>query len=157
MSTQLPIRDDSRQREERSVQFFRSCLPRAWTCEKPQNDYGIDLRVGIVEGNQVTGRELLVQMKSSAQVAQGETVPVRLAVSTYNHLLNQLPIAMLIKYVEVEEEAYWLLLKEIPSPPQEQKSFTVHIPRMHRLSTIDWSVIQAHVCDVHSRKLDAMR
>lgn len=156
MSTQLPIRDDSRQREERSVQFFRSCLPYAWTCEKPQNDFGIDLRVGIVEGNQVTGRELLVQLKSSAQEAQGDTVRVRLAVSTYNHLWDHLPVAMLIKYVEAEKEAYWELLKDIPKPPQEQKTFTVHIPRINRLSNIDWSVIQSHVYNVHQKKRSTM-
>ena len=63
---------------------------------------------------------------------------------------------MLIKYVEAEKEAYWELLKDIPKPPQEQKTFTVHIPRINRLSNIDWSVIQSHVYNVHQKKRSTM-
>lgn len=64
----FPIRSESHQIEEISERFFRDSLPRNWTAEKPSNDYGVDLRVDMFELNQVTGLELLVQLKASSQL-----------------------------------------------------------------------------------------
>jgi hypothetical protein len=103
------------------------------------------------------GRALVVQLKASATARQTETLPVRLAVATYNYLWNMLEVAMLVKYIAAENEAYWLLFKDIPIPPQNQKTFTVHIPRANRLSQNPWSQIEGYVEQVHGRKLSAMR
>jgi hypothetical protein len=64
---------------------------------------------------------------------------------------------MLVKFIAKENEAYWLLLKDVPAPSQNQKSFTVQIPRVHRLSQIDWGQIQSYVRGVSGRKLAAQR
>jgi hypothetical protein len=64
---------------------------------------------------------------------------------------------MLVKFVESEGEAYWLLLKDAPTPSQNQETFTVHIPKSNRLSVIAWNDIQAHVRSVTDIKLAAMR
>lgn len=157
MTIQFPIRSESHQQEEASERFFRDRLPRNWTAEKPANDYGVDLRVDLFEGNHATGLELLVQLKASAGSTDGESETVRLRVATYNLLWNKLQAAMLVKFVETEKEAYWTLFKDIPSPPQDQESFTVHIPKTNRLSSIPWPEIQEYVRSVTDRKLAAMR
>lgn len=157
MPSQFPIRSQSHQLEESSERFFRDCLPRNWTVEKPANDYGVDLRVDLFEGNQATGLELLVQLKSSEASIEGESEIVRLRVATYNLLSNKLQVAMIVKFIDSDKEAYWILFKDIPSPSQDQKTFTVHIPKANRLSAISWPDIQEYVRGVTDRKLAAMR
>ena len=157
MDRAFPIRSESHQLEEVSERFFRDCLPRNWTAEKPGNDYGIDLRVDMFEGNQATGLELLVQLKASAEPTAADTETVRLKTTTYNLLWEKLQVAMLVKYVESEKEAYWLLFRDIPTPSQDQETFTIHIPKANRISTIQWPGIQAYVRSVTDTKLAAMR
>lgn len=154
---QFPIRSESHQLEELSERFFRDCLPKNWAAEKPTNDYGVDLRVDLFEGNQATGLELLVQLKASDKSAEGESEVVRLKVATYNLLWQKLQVAMLVKFVESEKEAYWLLFKDIPSPSQDKETFTVNIPKGNRLSSASWPDIQQYVRSVTDRKLAAMR
>lgn len=157
MSIQFPIRSESHQQEEMSERFFRECLPRNWTAEKPANDYGVDLRVDLFEGKRATGQELLVQLKAAKAPTGDNCEKVSLRVATYNLLWHKLQVAMLVKFVESENEGYWVLFKDIPSPSQDKKTFTVHIPKANRLSTAPWAAIQQYVERVTDRKLAAMR
>lgn len=157
MDRVFPIRSESHQLEELSERLFRERLPRNWTAEKPGIDYGVDLRVEMFDGNQAIGLELLVQLKSSANSTAADTETVRLKTSTYNLLLEKLQVTMLVKYVESENEAYWVLFRDIPTPSQEQETFTIHIPKTNRISTIQWPDIQAHVRSVTDTKLAATR
>src|SRR6266511_1639108 len=136
-----PQRNDTHQLEELSERFFANTLPRNWRSEKPGGDYGVDLKVDVFEGNYATGLELLIQLKSA----------------TYNYLWDKLQVAMLVKYVEVENEAYWLLLSNVPEPSQDQDSFTIRIPKENRLSSIDWQRIQNYVRDVTNGKIATRR
>jgi hypothetical protein len=153
MASHFPQRPEAHQLANESEIFFRSHLPRDWTCESPPSDYGVDLRIGIVSGGQVSGKELLVQLESSAEEKPGDSVSVRLKSSTYRYLRGMLPVALLVKYVASEQEAYWLLLKDIAAPPEGQQTFTVRIPRANRLSQNPWSIIEGHIRRVHDRKL----
>ncbi len=157
MHRQFPQRTESHQLEELSERYFVNSLPRSWRCEKPSSDYGVDLRVHIFEDNRATGLELLVQLKASQTAPHAEYVTVRLKVTTYNLLNDVLPVVMLVKYIEDENEAYWLLLREIPKPNQDQQTFTVRIPKRNRLSLIDWNLRQEDVRRVTDRKLAAQR
>lgn len=157
MPIQFPIRSESHQQEEASERFFRDHLPRNWTAEKPANDYGVDLRVDLFEGNKATGLELLVQLKAAEAPSGRESETVRLRVATYNLLRQKLQVAMLVKFIESENEGYWLLFKDIPSPSQDQETFTLHIPKANRLSSAPWPEIQQYVRGVTDRKLAAMR
>ena len=153
----FPVRSETHQLEELSERFFRNALPRNWVCEKPSADYGVDLRVDLFEDNNATGLELIVQLKSSAKATDGDAEVVRLSTATYNHLRDKLQVAMLVKFVEAENEAYWLLFRSIPAPLQDQKTFSVHIPKSNRLSTIRWPEIQEHVRRFTDTKLAATR
>jgi hypothetical protein len=157
MANTLPMRAESHQLEELSVRHFRQCLPRNWIAEKPGGDYGVDLRVDLFDGNRATGLELLVQIKSSAKPAHGgrDIESVRLKRSTYNYLRDKLQVVMLVKFVESENEAYWLLLKDVSPPSTASDTFTVKIPRTNRLSQAPWADVQDYVRRVTVMKLAA--
>jgi hypothetical protein len=157
MERRFPVRSESHQLEELSQRFFRDSLPKNWTAEKLGNDYGVDLRIDLFEGNQATGLELLVQLKASAKPTGGDTEAVRLKTATYNYLWDKLQVAMLVKYIESEGEAYWLLFRDIPQPQAGQDTFTIHIPKTNRLSVIEWREVQAYVRGVTDEKLAARR
>jgi hypothetical protein len=70
-----------------------------------------------------SGLELLVQLKASSRPAEGDNETITLRTATYNYLWDKLQVVMLVKYVEAVNEAYWLLLSEVPgtvwSEPQK--------------------------------------
>ena len=136
--------------------FFKALVPPEWTCESPEDDYGVDLRLGVARDGQVTGEQLVVQLKASAKDIPGDAVSISLTVPTLNFLRNMLEVALVVKYVAEEHEAYWLLLKDFHKKPKDdQKSVTLWLPRANRLSAQPWDRIGDHVRDVHSRKLNA--
>ena len=157
MNRTFPVRSETHQLEEQSERFFRNCLPKNWTCEKPGYDYGVDLRIEIFEGEAATGLELLVQLKASQAATKGEKETVRLRSTTYNYLRDNLPVTMLVKFVAEDNDAYWLLFRDIPPPNQDNDTFSIYIPKNNRLSNIDWAEIQRHVRNVTHKKLAATR
>jgi hypothetical protein len=157
MATNLPQRPETHQLSDESVRFFRDCLPREWVCDEPKNDYGIDLRVGLTDEHFLSGESLVVQIKASETSPPGPTVAMELRVTTYNYLWNLLEVALLVRYIAAEREAYWLLLKDVNPPSQNQETFTVHVPRDHKLSQDPWHQIAEYVANIHQRKLDAVR
>jgi hypothetical protein len=109
MATRLPQRPRAHELEVQSEIYFRQNLPARWTCDKPQNDYGVDLRLGLVADGQVTGQQLVVQLKASEVANSTDYVVVRLEVTTLALLRQILEVAMLVKYIAAERESYWLL------------------------------------------------
>jgi hypothetical protein len=152
-----PKRTSTHQLEEISQRFFINSLPRNWLAEKPQGDYGVDLRVDIFEGENAIGLELLVQLKSSSEGTDDDVVKMRLNTRTYKYLWDKLAVVMLVKYIAVENEAYWLLLSDVPEPSAEKETFTINIPKINRLSSIDWQAIHQYVYMVTMRKIDTRR
>lgn len=157
MNTVYPQRPETHQLEEVSRRFFLQCMPANWVSERPADDYGIDLRVDIFEGNLATGLELLIQLKSSEQATEGETEFIILQATTYNLLKNKLQTVMLVKYSRSENEAYWILLKDTNAPQEGRSSVTIRIPKTNRLSQINWNEIQAHARNTSELKLEANR
>lgn len=132
-------------------------MPANWVSERPDNDYGIDLRIDVFEGNSATGLELLVQLKASEQETDGDTESIDLKATTCNMLRHKLQVTMLAKYSRSANEAYWLLLKDAREPEDGRASVTIRIPKANRLSQIDWHSIQEHIRNVTDVKLAAMR
>jgi hypothetical protein len=152
-----PIRGTTHVLEESSERYLRQCLPKNWIVERPSADYGVDLRVEIVDGEKAMGLELLIQLKAAEQAVSGDHETIQLKTSTYNHLWDKLQVVMLVKYVEAENEAYWLLLREVPEPDQTNKTFTVRIPKKRTLSGVNWGAIRNLVHEVTADKLTARR
>lgn len=155
---QLPQRDDNHRLEQISELFFMDNLPQTWTTHKPNPDYGVDLIVDIFDGNNATGRELLIQLKSSKQsnaTVDGQFERITLNVSTYNMLWGKLQVVMLVKYVASENQAYWQLLSEVTAPNEGRQTVSVRIPRTNVLGNLEWGSIRNYVEAVHQKKLKA--
>jgi hypothetical protein len=154
---QYPKRPRAHELETRSQRFFQNHIPDSWTCQEPQSDYGFDLRVEIFDNGQATGLVFLVQLKASDTAVQSEQESIILKISTYNYLRNTLPVVLLVKYVAPENEAYYIFLKDVPTPNEQNETFTVHIPKTNRLSTMEWESLKQYIARVTKRKLAAGR
>ncbi len=158
MTPQFPQRPRAHQLEDESETFFRRFLPHDWTCDRPQHDYGVDLLVGLANGGQINGQQLVVQLKASERAHSLDSVTVRLETATLRLIREMLQVAMLVKYVAAEKEAYWLLLKDFTVQPNPgQTTVTIRIPKGNRISAAPWDVVAQHVQAVHYRKLNANR
>jgi hypothetical protein len=156
MSIEFPQRPREHQLADESTAFFLQNLPRGWTCDRPQNDYGVDLRVGLAEDGRVNAQQLIVQLKATESAGPGESVPLVLNVTTLNYLRDMLEVALVVKYVAADKEAYWLLLKDFTAQPRKgQKTVTIRLPRTNRLTDDPWDRISAHIQAVHYKKLAA--
>lgn len=157
MPSQYPLRPHNHVIATKSERFFGNSVPADWTMNAPNHDYGVDLRVEIFERGAATPFEFLVQLKSSRESSASDTETITLRVATYNYLWDMLQVVLLVKYCEDVNEAYWLFLKDVPTPNPAQKTFTIHIPKANTLSTIDWNIIKDHVQRVSMGKLDLWR
>ena len=157
MPNKYPKRVQNHNLEELSNRFYDSCLPDNWYAYSPKNDYGVDLITDIFEGENATGLELLIQLKSTENRSEGDIERQTLRIATFNYLRDKLQVVMIVKYVHAENEAYYILLKDIPEPNQENETFTVSIPKENTLSTIDWDSIKEYVKGVTERKLAAQK
>lgn len=158
MAKSYPQRHANHSLEERSIIFFRNSLPRDWNVNTVDRDYGQDLNIEIAEEGVYRGLEFIVQMKSSNQPdTHEENENQTFRISTYNYLWDNLRVVMIVKFVESENEAYWLLLKDVPEPNQENETFTIKLPRLNTLSSIDWNEITNYVRNITNRKLRAVR
>ena len=154
----FPIRNEKHILEQKSQNYLRNNLPPDWVVNQPQHDYGQDIQIEIPEGVNLKGLELVVQLKAAKNSSGYEkTETIQLKVSTYNYLRKNLRVVMLVKYVESANKAYWLLLRDIKPPlNQNQKSFTVHIPKENMVSTTKWSQIKHLIRDITNLKLGAV-
>lgn len=158
MEHRYPQRPRAHELEDDSGNYFRRKLPLDWTCDVPQHDYGVDFRVGLAQDGRVNGQQMIVQLKAAENSDNPDYVAVKLNVRTLVLLRDMLEVAMLVKYIAAEKEAYWLLLKDFLIQPREnQKTITVRIPKTNRLSECPWVAVAEHVRSVHYLKLYANR
>lgn len=154
----FPKRHINHSIEEESIIFFRSHLPEDWNVNSVDRDYGQDLTIEICEKGVYKGLELIVQMKSSFKSDNNEETETHsMNVSTYNYLWDNLRVVMLIKYVKETEEAYWQLLRYVPSPNQDNKTMNVHFPKENKISELDWNRISNYVKKITENKLRSVR
>ncbi|MBD1364831.1 DUF4365 domain-containing protein [Mucilaginibacter sp. ZT4R22] len=153
-----PIRHGNHSLEETSVVFFRQYLPADWNVNSIDRDYGQDMNIEIAEHGSYRGLEFIVQLKASqASNELNGNERQSLNVSTYNYLWDNLRVVLLVKYIESEKEAYYILLKDVPEPNQNQESLTVYLPRTNKLSQINWDEITEYVRLITYRKIEAGR
>jgi len=139
--------------EQMSRTYFRSKLPTGWRPAEETVDYGSDERVHIRQQGEMRSLELLVQLKGSDEPNGTEYETIEINVRTFNYLENKLQVVLVVKYVASENEAYWIKLRDVPLPNQNNETMTIRIPRENKLSTIDWQAIERYVEDVQLKKL----
>ena len=158
MNKKFPVRAVSHELEELSRRFFKQHLPSGWTTTKPEDDYGIDYYVEICEDGKMAGKNFIVQLKasdSSNGIADYETI--LLETSTYNYLMGNPLVAILVKFNRQDQDAYWVFLRDIPSPSNpEQETITIRVPKINRLSKKDWFVdIVSRIATIQGIKISA--
>lgn len=153
MPRQLPMRPSSHVLEVNSRRFFDNVKPETWILEEPRRDYGIDLEVRICEEEKVTNFKFLVQLKASMNATLGDFEKVRLKASTFHLLDGELEVALLVKFVESENKAYYILLNDVPAPNENNHEFTIRIPKINILNEEAWKNIRDYVVYVTEGKL----
>ncbi len=64
----LPQRPREHVLETETEKFVSQVLPSEWLTEKRRHDYGVDLQVEIVQGEDVTGARFSIQLKGTDQL-----------------------------------------------------------------------------------------
>lgn len=149
-----PNRHNNHILETESNKFFNFQVPNEWYVDKPEHDYGIDYIVNIVTNNQVTGLSFSVQMKSKIQEKNDDFAVISLKHSTLGLFNTKLEPVLLVAYVQDEKEAYWCWYNELEFDlTSSQKTYSINIPKINKLSQIDWSLISKYVQDIFSVKM----
>lgn len=145
--------------EQASMDYFKSKLPKNWIVQQPKHDYGQDLIVEIAQNGKLTGNDLAIQLKASVKPSGSpECENVDIKVSTYNYLMKNVIVTLIVKYIEQEKEAYWVYLRDCPRPrTPQQKKLRIHIPRSNRLSRIDWDKEVSRIIEIYKIKLQSAR
>ena len=66
-------------------------------------------------------------------------------------------VVLLIKYIEEENEAYWILLKDVELPNQNQETFTIKLPRENKLTEMNWNHLTDYIRNITNTKLNSVR
>jgi len=138
----MPKRTRAHVLEARSRQHVESIFPTEWVCRRVEDDYGLDMRVEIVTGEQVSGSEFAVQLKGTDHLrTSGEDVLHSCKVSTANYFLQRPEPVMYVVYDAQEDTAYWLWvqpylrgLDDARPGWRDRKEVRVRIPRTNRLT-----------------------
>jgi hypothetical protein len=125
-----------------------------------QNDYGIDYITHISVNGQVTGLNFSVQLKSKEKEFNTEHVSISIKQSTLGLFNTKLEPVLLVAYVKEDKEAYWYCYNDLNLDlTKVQKMVRINIPRVNKLSQIDWNVVSKYVQDIFSIKtlIDGVR
>ena len=149
----LPKRTRAHVLETRSRQHVESILPTEWVCRRVEDDYGLDMRVEIVTGESVSGREFAVQLKATDRLkASGEDVLHSCKVSTANYFLHRPEPVMYVVYDAQEDTAYWLWVKpylkgldEMRPGWRERETVQIRVPRLNHLTPASVEEIAVYV------------
>ncbi len=91
-----------------AVHLFVQACPKEWVVAPVVPDYGLDLRIELVHGGQVTGEEFAVQVKGKMSIkpdAEG-TVTIGIRNSTINYWLGKLHPTMIVA-VDTSTQRLW--------------------------------------------------
>jgi uncharacterized protein DUF4365 len=116
-----PQRPESHVIGEEAVSIFLSACPSEWITMPIQPDYGLDLRIEMSKGNNVTGEEFFVQVKGRKNVKINHDGFVLLEISqaTINYWLGKLH-PVLIVLVDVTKGDFWYGWLEFSYPKYPQ-------------------------------------
>lgn len=130
-------RPEEHVKETRSIKIFNDSVPDEWICRRIEHDYALDIEIEIVEDKQVSGKTLLVQLKSSDSFSpENEVVGYQFETSKLQYYLRK-DVPVLLVLVDLSsKKSYWLFVQEhiyeqIEKTHQawtQQKTITLKIP-----------------------------
>jgi hypothetical protein len=153
MAKSLPRRPRSHVLETISRQHVEGIFPPEWVCRRVEDDYGLDMRIEIVVGEEVTGLEFLVQLRATDNLkTSGDDVLHRCDVSTAQYFLRCPEPVMYVVYDAQVKVAYWLWvqpylrrLDETCAGWRDHKSVQIRIPCINLLTPESTSAIADNV------------
>lgn len=155
-----PKRPRSHIAGEQAVRWFSDACPENWIVSPIQPDYGLDLRVELVRGEEVTGEEFFVQVKgrSKASAHFGDAPVVHVPSTTINYWLGKLPPVLLV-LVDLSREGFWFEWFEYAYPQYPQPSETddaVPLSLPEHTTACDFAVeVNRHISTCYERMRQA--
>jgi len=123
--------------------ILRNKLPESWILRDIEPDYGLDKTLEIVEGEVVTGKEILIQLKGTRTPNfHHDYLSFSLNVSNLLYYMERdTPILLIVVDINTED-CYWVFLQKyvfqvlnIEKPNwDKQKTITLRIPRCQKVS-----------------------
>lgn len=101
----FPKRPDSHVIGDKAVQLFKNACSPSWVVASITPDYGLDLRIELTDGDEVTGQEVHVQVKGRAQ-SFNDRPSVDIRQTTINYWLAKLS-PILIALVDTSTGLIW--------------------------------------------------
>ncbi len=126
--------------ETTSDKIFSRQVPDEWLYRKIELDYGLDREIEIAINGKLTGKTLLIQLKSSATIRKEDNL-VKYSIETNKlqyYLERDVPVILIL--VDIQKEiCYWLFVQEyifenLNSKKlfwRKQKTVTIEIPMMN--------------------------
>ncbi|TDW49543.1 uncharacterized protein DUF4365 [Curtobacterium sp. PhB42] len=105
MTDDMPQRPYQHDLESNSRRAFEQRLPKNWTVEPREHDYGIDLDVEVFDGGSATGMRFGVQLKG--QVKSDNPPRVTLKRSTLNYWRESDVPVVVVVWDESTDEVFW--------------------------------------------------
>jgi len=136
-------RSEEHVKETKSIKIFNDSVPDEWICRRIDQDYALDFEIEIVEDKQVSGKTLLVQLKSSESfLIENGVVSYQFETSKLQYYLQK-NVPVLVVLVDLgSKRSYWLFVQEYiyeqiekTNPAwTQQKTITLRIPAVNEWS-----------------------
>lgn len=153
----LPKRPRQHILETESQNNLAQNLPDEWVLQNVENDYGVDNFVEIAHNYELDGTFFSIQLKGTdADFQNNDFVSVRMRTSTLRYLKERVELVMIVLYVAIEKESYWIWLRDaIRGTNLENKTFTIRIPKGNTLSNANWERIREFSIEIKNRKIQS--
>ncbi len=151
---EYPIRHRNHVLENLSDINLRNFIPVEWVLNPFPHDYGTDYHCEVSKDGFVIGTNFTIQLKSKEnEIDKNFIVITKIKRSTINRWLKRLEPTMLIVFVNSENELYWLWFEEnTVDLSKKNKEFQIKVPRLNKLSEINWNNINEKLEAIFSRK-----
>jgi hypothetical protein len=134
--------------------WFQNAIPKEWIFEKPADDFGVDARVYISDGELITGLSFSVQVKASRkfEVKDGHIV-MRIDSASLGFWATILTPVLLVVYDDSLEAGFYSWVYDLlPYPPfaailllPQRETTTIRIPVENRIAPDCWSKLERDV------------
>ena len=139
--------------EELSIDHVKGILPAEWIRDTVRLDYGVDMRVELVAGEEVTGLEFSIQLKATDHLkTRGGDAVHRCKASAAEYYLRRPEPMMYVVYDAQADLAYWLWVKpylkgldEERPEWREHETVQIRIPQLSVRTALSVDEIEAYV------------
>ncbi len=145
--TVYPKRPMQHVRGDMATRIFQQACPATWIISSIQPDYGLDLRIETTRGEEVTGEEFYVQIKS-VKTPNVSTTDITLTIfqRSINYWLGKLHPVMLVA-VNVDKGVFWFewlenCYQEYPNIINSDRNVALVLPSCNTVNRLERDVTE---------------